>query len=194
MEYLARLVCAVDDEFEPGVPRGIDAGREDVVVGHTDLLDGSIVGDDRSTVMLTGVELHAVGVVLLIVVAVDALSLGAFRAEHIVIDDGFIVVFQTALVDGQFLIGDIRGGNEAVADVGIDAVGRHIDVEGLEARPRVVLLRVDLYLDGIALGCFGQLSPLVGIGLYLGASTNDLLFASRQTGYYIIGVAVDLER
>ena len=44
----------------------------------------------------------------MVIVAVYALSVSIVRTEHIVVDDTFVVVFQATLVDGQFLVGDIR--------------------------------------------------------------------------------------
>ena len=110
MESLMGLVGGVDDEVELWMPCGIDTSREDGVVFHVNLLDFSVVGDDGSTAFLTSVELHSLWVVILVVMAVDALSLFLKTAEHIVVDDAFVVVFQTALINGQFFIGDIRCG------------------------------------------------------------------------------------
>ena len=49
-------------------------------------------------------ELHTFGIILLIVVAVDALSLTVLTTEEIIIDDRLIIVFETTLVDGQHLV------------------------------------------------------------------------------------------
>ena len=54
-------------------------------------------------------ELHALWIVLLVVMTVDALSLRAiaFRTEYVVEDDALVIVLQTALTDGQVFIGDV---------------------------------------------------------------------------------------
>ena len=175
------------------MPCRIDASRKNRVILHAYLLDGSIVGYDGTTHVMTGVELHSVRIVLLVVMAVDTLSLSTFRTEQIIIDDALVIVFQTALIDGQLLIGHIRGRNESIADIGIDRVWRDKDVEGLVACPAVILLRIDLYLDGIALGSLFQSLPVVSVRLYLVASTNHLFCTCRQSGYHLVGLAVDLE-
>ena len=52
-------------------------------------------------------ELHAVRVVLLVVVTVDALALSTLRAEHVAIDDALVIVLKTTLADGQVFVGDV---------------------------------------------------------------------------------------
>ena len=47
---------------------------------------------------LTGMELHALRIVLLVVMAVDALAGNLLTTEHVVDDNVLVVVFQTALV------------------------------------------------------------------------------------------------
>ena len=189
VEHLAGHVGGIDDEFERGMPCGIDTCREDGVVAHVDFLDVTIIGDDRSAHALTGVKLHPFGVVLLVVVAVDALSVAPIRAEHVVVYHALVVVFQTALVDGQVLIGDIRRRNQSITDIGVDGVG----VERLEAPPTAVLLHIHLYLDGIALGTLGEPFPVIGIGHNLPSAADDLFLAGREPRHHIVGMTVDLE-
>ena len=194
MESLLRLVGGIDDELQPGMPGGIHAGREQVVVLHVYLAHLAIVGDNRSAQVLAGMELHPVGVVLLVVVAVDALARRTFGAEHIVVDHALIVVFQTALADGQVLVGDVRGGNQSVADVGVDGIGRHNDVERLIARPLSLVAGIDLHLDGLPPCSLSEFSPVAGIGLYLGSAANNLLTAEGEAGGHFLGRLFHLER
>jgi hypothetical protein len=83
-------------------------------------------------------KLHPVRVVLLVVVAINALSVSPFRTEHVVVDDAFVVVLQTTLINGQFFVSDIRRGNEPVADIRVYGIGRDVDIEGLETLPVTV--------------------------------------------------------
>ena len=53
---------------------------------------------------MTGVELHTVRIILLVVVAVNTLPFATFSTKHIVIDHALVVVLQTALVDRQLFI------------------------------------------------------------------------------------------
>ena len=167
VEVLVGLVGGIDYQLEPRMPGGINAGREDRVTLHTDLLQLAIVGDDGAAVVLAGMELQAPGVVLLVVVAVDALPGLLCRAEHIVIDDALVVVLQAALADGQFLIADEGGVDEAVAQIAVDAVGRHIDTEGPVVGPLSCLAGIDVHGDGIALGPLCQLAPVAEARLRL---------------------------
>ena len=124
--------------------------------------------------ILTGVELHPLRVILLIVMAVDTLSLIVFRTEDIVVDHLLIIVLQTALVDRQFLIRHIRRVDQSVADVTVDGVWRHMDAERLEASPLIVLPRISLHLYGLALGCSHKALPFIDIRLGLRASADYL--------------------
>ena len=74
VERLVGGVSGVDDEWQRGVPCGIDAGREKRVVLHVDFAQLAIVGHNGAAKVLAGVELHALGIVLLVAVAVDALA------------------------------------------------------------------------------------------------------------------------
>ena len=192
MEILSRLVGGIDDEVEPGMPGGIDTGREDGVVAHVHLFDLAVIGYDGTSVILTGMELHATGVVLLIVVAVDALAFFLEATEHVVVDDALVVVFQTALVDGQCLVADERGEDETVAEIAVDSVGRHVDAEGLVVGPLVSLSCIDVDGDGTALGLLRERAPVVDIGLRL-AFTYYFLIAHGIAGNHPVGFLVELE-
>ena len=193
VENLAGEVGTIDDERQPRVPGWIDAGREDGVVAHVDFAQVAVVVDDRAAVVLAGVELHAPGVILLEVVAVDALPLGLGAAEHVVDHYALGVVFQAALVERQFLVGDIRRRDEAVADVGVDAVVRHFDSKGLVAPPLVAAARKHLDAHLPALGSRCQLAPFVGGGLHGLAATNHLPLADGEPRHDFVAGAVPLK-
>ena len=83
------------------MPRRINACREDGVVGHIHLVGLPFIHNDGSTVILACVELHLLGIVHLIVVAVDALSVHLVATKHVVVDDALVVVLEATLVDGE---------------------------------------------------------------------------------------------
>ena len=172
------------------MPGGVDAGREDGVVAHVHLLQLAVVGDDGAATLLTGVELHALRVPLLVVVAVDALAFPLETAEHVVVDDALVVVLQAALTDGKRLVADERRGNETVAKVGVDAVRRHIDTEGLVMRPLPIAAGIDIDADGTAASRQG--TPFVHRRLHL-ALADHLLAAGRIAGNHLVGLFVQLE-
>ena len=120
------------------------------------LLDMAVVGDDGAALMVSGMKLHTVGIVLLVAVAVDTLSLGTLGAEHIVVDDAFVIVLEAALADGEILVDDVGRRYETIADVGVDGIARHIDEEWLETCPVAVLVDIDLDLDGRRLSAEGR--------------------------------------
>ena len=151
IEALVGRIGRVDDERQPRVPCGIDAGREDGVVLHVDFPDIPVVGDDGAAQVLTGMELHPLRTVVLIAVAVDALSLVLLGTQHIVVDDTFLIRLQTSLTDGQYLVADIGGGNQTVAQIGVDGIRRDMDIERLIAHPLSVVAGKDLHLEGFAL-------------------------------------------
>ena len=123
MEILERLVRGIDDELQPGMPGWIDSGREDGIVLHVHLLDVTVVGNDGATPLLTGMELHALRIPLLVVVTVDTLPFHLESAEDIVVDDALVIVLQTTLSDGYGLVADIRRRDDAIAQVAVDAIG-----------------------------------------------------------------------
>ena len=56
-------------------------------------------------------------------VTIDALAIFLETAEHIIVDDTLVIVFQTALVDGQRLIADERREDKTVTQIAVDAIG-----------------------------------------------------------------------
>ena len=193
VEALARVVGRVDDEGQPGMPRRVDASRDDGVVLHVDLPQPAVVVDDGAALVLAGVELHALRVVLLVVVAVDALAVQLGAAEHVVDHHPLVVVLKAALVKRQLLVGDVAGRNQAVADVGVDAIVRHVDLERLVAAPLVAALGIDLDIDGSAGSLRRQLAPVVDVGLHLVAATYQLLVARLQARHNLVAATVPFE-
>ena len=196
LERLTRQVRGINDEFQPRVPGGIHTCRQDGVVAHIDFPHLAVVGDDRSAHVLTGVELHALRVKLLVVVAVDALTtLLALRAtQDVVVDDALVVVLQTTLADGQFLIADVRRIDQAVAQVRVDAVLRHVDVERLVLRPLTVVAGVHLHSDALVQGFLHQPLPFVLAGFYLRALQQQLFVVHGEPRHHVVGPVVHLKR
>ena len=97
------------------MPGRINTSREDGVIYHIHFLSLPIVGDDSTAFVLAGMKLHAFRVVLLVVMAVNALCFFLKTAEHIVINHTFVVILQTTLIDGQCLITNKRGVDKTIA-------------------------------------------------------------------------------
>ena len=123
--------------------------------------------------------------------AVDALSVSRLLTEHIAVDEAFVIRFQTALVDGQVFVGDIRGCYETIADIRVDGIGRYVDVEGFVLRPLVVLLNIDLNIDGLPLGISISRCQSSASGLYLCSAADDLLIASCQSSHDTVAFPSD---
>ena len=111
-------------------------------------------------------ELHALGVVCLVMVAVDALTVFLETVQNVVVNHALVIVLQTSLIDGQSLVGYKRGGYQSVADIGVDGVGRHIDAERFVACPLAIRLCEDIHLNLASLGFFCQLLPFLFRGLH----------------------------
>jgi hypothetical protein len=137
-------------------------------------------------------ELHALRVVLLIVVAVDALAVLLERAKHIVVDYTLVVVLKATLIDGKRLVTYKRREYETIAKIAVDTIGRHEDAEWLVVCPLVGLLGIHIYCDGTILGLLRKCAPLVHIGLSL-AFADDFLIATTISGYHIVGILIQLE-
>ena len=104
-------------------------------------------------------ELHTTRIVLLIVVAVDTLSLTVLATKGVVVNDRLIVVLEAALVDGQHLVSHEGRRDETIADIRIDGIGRHMNGEGLVAGPLAPSLRKDLDQKVATLSSSKQLTP-----------------------------------
>ena len=174
------------------MPGWIDTSREDGVVAHIHLLDLAVVGNDSATALLTGMELHALWVVLLIVVTVDTLTLLLKTTQHIVVDDALIIVFQTTLTDGERLVTDERRMNQSVTQPTVDTIGRNEDAEGFIVCPLVSLLGIDINGDLATSGLLNERAPIVSIGLGLPLA-DDLRIPSGEAGDHIIGKGVEFE-
>jgi hypothetical protein len=68
-------------------------------------------------------ELHALRIVPLVVVAVDALSVFLETVQNVVVNHALVIVLQTSLIDSQSLVGYKRRGYQSVADIGVYGVG-----------------------------------------------------------------------
>jgi hypothetical protein len=137
-------------------------------------------------------ELHALRVVLLIVVTVDALAFFLERTQHIVVDHTLVVVLKATLIDGKSLVTYKRWEYETIAKIAVDAIGRHVDAEWFVVSPLVGLLGIYIYCDGAILSLLGEYAPLVNIGLGL-AFAYYLLIATAVSGYHIISLLIELE-
>ena len=187
MEVLTGLVGSIDNEVQPRVPGWINASREDRVVAHVHLLQFAVIGNNRTTQVLTGVELHALWIVVLIMVTIDALAILLETAEDIVVDNTLVVVLQTTLIDGQRLVGDERRSNQTIADIGIDGVWRHEYLEGFEAGPLVTVSCIDINGNRLALGFLSQRVPFVNIRLSV---AHDIIVANSIAGHHLVSLSV----
>ena len=87
-------------------------------------------------------------------VAVDALPVFLIGVDHVAIDETLVEVLETALVDGQILVGHVGRRDEAVGDVGIYTVFGDGDVKRFLALPRVLAFDEHLHRD-VAFCCQG---------------------------------------
>ena len=186
-------VSGVGNERQTRVPRRVDAGRERRVGLQVGLDNLSVIVDDRAAQVLAGMELHALRVAVLVVVAVDALAVLLRGAEHVVVDDALVVALQATLVDGQLLVCDVAGRDEAIGEPRVDAVGRHVDMERLIAQPLAVALGKHLHADSLVLCSLGQPAPVGRSGHHLAPFTHRLLAACSQARHHFVGLVHELE-
>ena len=195
MEALTGLIRGIDDQREPRVPGRIDAGREDGVVAHIGLTQLAIIGNHSTPMELTGMELHATGVVLLVVVTIDALTCGFLTTKHIVDHHLLLVILQTTLVQGQFLIGHIARRDESITQIRIDAIARNGNMEGLVSPP--LLIKLDKHLDIDILltadGLVDQLAPIVHLGLYSLTTKHQFIITHRKPCHHLVTGILHLE-
>ena len=137
--------------------------------------------------MLTGMKLYAVGIAHLVVMTVDALSVGLEAAQHVVVDHTLVVVLQTALTDGQGFVAHERRGDETIAQVTVDAVGRHMDLERLVMRPLLAVAHKHIHVDVATLSC--QRLPVGHRRLHL-VLANHLDAITLIAGNHAVGLLV----
>ena len=104
MEHLTCCIHRVSDNIVLGVERRVYTGRDSGIGLHVDLLHLTVVHEDGSALVLAYVELHVIGLVILVGMAVDTLSLRLGAYKHIAVDNLLVVVGEVALVDGQLLV------------------------------------------------------------------------------------------
>jgi hypothetical protein len=142
---------------------------------------------------LTGMELHTLGIILLIVVAIDALTCHFLTTEHIVDHYCLVVVLQTTLVQSQFLIGDITGRDESVAEIRIDAVSGNSDMERFIPPPFLIEPDKHFDIDILTNSLVDQFAPIIHLRLYGLTTTHPLVVAYREAGHYLIAGVLEFE-
>ena len=74
MKVLSSLIGRIDYQIQPRVPGWIDSGRKNRIIFHVYLSDLAVIGNNGASIVLTGMELHAPRIILLVMMAVDALA------------------------------------------------------------------------------------------------------------------------
>ena len=185
VERLAGLVGGVGDEFLRGMPGGIDTSGDGAVYLEVHLVDAAVHGDDSAAHALAHVELEPLGIAALREMAVDALAVLLGGVYHVAVDELLVVVLKAALLQREILVGHVGGRDETVADVGVDAVGGHIDREGLIGRPLAVLLDEGAHTD-VALA--DETLPLSGRGAHVAAGEQETLVAGIEESDEVVAL------
>ena len=194
MKRLAGKIGGVDNQRQPRMPRRIYTSREDGIILHVDFPNLPIIVDDGSSMSLSCMELHALRVILLIVMAIDTLACGFCSTKHVIDHHLLVVVLQATLIQCQLLVGHIRRRYQAVAQVRVDAVLRHADFERLVAAPLSVVAGKHFYVNVTACCLTHQLAPIGHLGLNGIAAAHQLLTIGTETGHYLVTPAVPFKR
>ena len=145
------------------MPTGIDGIPGRRVRRHLVLLDLVAIDEDGAAMLRTHMEEHALGVVVLIVVAVDTMVFGVVELAIVLIDDVFVEVFDVALVESNLAIELITGLNQTIRQVAVDGLLRNVQAVFRECNPRAVALGIKGYGDVAALRRCQQLFPLKAV-------------------------------
>ena len=121
----------------------------------------AIVNNHSTTMSLTHVELHVVGVIVLIGMAVNALSIRLTRDNHVVVDFSLIEIGKISLVDAQHFVCHVGRRNETIRDVWVDFLFSYMDGKFLECFPTTILLGKHFHLNTLSFGCFKHFFPFV---------------------------------
>ena len=164
VEGLSGLVGGEDHPVACGVPGGIDGGGEDGVVLHVEFFQPFSVSNDGAAVGGAHVEEHAARVVVLIVVAVDAVVFLLVEAAIVLIDGLHVEGLQVALVEAELTVELVAGLDETVGEVAVDGLGGDVEVVGRVSQPASVgLLGVDADAEAVAFVLLEQGVPCEGV-------------------------------
>ena len=143
------------------MPGRIDTSRDGIVALHIHSRHLAVVHKNGTAIIEAYMEEHIVGLVVLITVAVDTLTLLNVSTGNLIIEN--LSLFER----GEIALGnlhetpcDIRGLYEAIRNIIVDRFLGHIDIKGRERQPFIVfLLSPDFHLDALALGSIEHLMP-----------------------------------
>ena len=122
MEHLTCSIHRIRDNIVFGVERGVYSCRYCRIGLEVHFLCLTVVDEDCTALELTHMELHVVGLVVLVSMTVDTLTLRLGTDEHIAVYDLLVVIGEVALVYRQFLISHIRGRNQTVRYIRVNLV------------------------------------------------------------------------
>ena len=175
------------------MPCRVNTSRQNGVIFHVNLTHQPIIGYHSATIFLARMELHSFRTILLIIMAVNALSTLFWTAQHIIIDNILIVVFQTALIDRQILITDIGWWDKSITQMGIYRVRWHINIKWLITRPLVIVTCKHLNLDGLSISFFNQLFPIISIWLNCRTTNYQLFVTNGISSHHLICLHIHLK-
>ena len=106
-------------------------------------------------------EKHTVGLVVLVGMAVDALTCILCCQRHVIVYVALVEVGEVTLTNRQFFECHIRRLDVSVGDVRVDIFLCDVDVERTETNPLFTCFDKNLYYDAVSLGCIPQFCPFV---------------------------------
>ena len=104
MEALHRMVGTEGDDGQRGVPRVVGSRRYHALVLEVDEEQFAVVHYHGAGMLEAHVEHHVLRSIVLVRMAVDALTLQSFGDLPVVVDSRFLEVREVALADGEFII------------------------------------------------------------------------------------------
>ena len=176
VEDLLREVGRISDKGQSRMPMSIGSRSEDAVVLNHNLMCLLAVGEDSTFVVLSYVEVHASGVIVLEVMTVDAMRLFGVVIAIVLVDGVDVEVSQIALIDAELEIEFVAWLDEAVGHVRVNVFLGYRDSERWMTQPFLLAMSVDGDLNILPSAVDEQASPGGGIDVklaILGSSADD---------------------
>ena len=120
VEDLLREVGRISDKGQSRMPMSIGSRSEYAVMFNHYLMCLLAVSEDSTFVVLSYVEVHAIGVVVLEVMTVDAMRLFGIVVAIVLVDGVDVEVSQIALIDAELEVEFVAWLDEAVGHVRIN--------------------------------------------------------------------------
>jgi len=150
-----------------GVPTGVNTCCEDAVVLDSNLMSFAAFGYDCASMVGTDMEKHAMGVVVLIVMAVHTMVFFAFVGAIVLIDRDLTEVGEVTLVESKLPVKLVTRFDKAVGEVAVYFFFGDMNLECGVVNPFVTSMGIEVHCQQFSSVVGEQLSPGCAVDIHL---------------------------